>query len=134
MSDVFDKRKRSQIMGKVKSSQNKSTELELIRIFKKKGIKGWRRNYGVIGKPDFVFLDKRIAVFTDGCFWHGHKCRNTKPSSNAEYWERKIERNMKRDRKVNMRFKERGWKVFRIWECRIKRESLPRTLLKTLLD
>ena len=78
--DVFDKAKRSDIMRKVKSKNNKSTEQNLIHFFNENKITGWRRNYSVKGHPDFVFLKERIAVFVDGCFWHGHDCRNTKPS------------------------------------------------------
>ena len=84
MADTFDKNKRSAIMKSVKSSGNKSTELRLIAFFKANNIKGWRRKYPVKGHPDFVFVDKRIAVFVDGCFWHGHDCRNTKPKQNED--------------------------------------------------
>lgn len=63
MADVFDAEKRSDIMRKVKSTKNKSTELRMIDLFKQAGITGWRRNYPVKGHPDFVFLDKKIAVF-----------------------------------------------------------------------
>lgn len=77
MSDVFSHKKRSDIMSKVRSKNNKSTELKLIQIFEENNIKGCRRNYPVKGHPDFVFLDKKIAIFVDGCFWHGHDCRNT---------------------------------------------------------
>ena len=87
MADVFEKEKRSDIMKRVRSKGNKTTELKLIEIFKDTGIKGWRRNYPVVGHPDFVFLDRKIAVFVDGCFWHGHDCRNTRPVENADYWE-----------------------------------------------
>ena len=83
MTDVFDTSKRSQIMQQVRSKNNKTTELKLIQIFKDSHITGWKRNYPVKGHPDFVFLNKKIAVFVDGCFWHGHNCRNTQPSNNA---------------------------------------------------
>lgn len=89
MADVFDKDQRSQIMQKVKSHGNKSTEMKLISVFSANGISGWRRNYPVKGHPDFVFLKEKIAVFVDGCFWHGHDCRNTKPADNKEYWDKK---------------------------------------------
>lgn len=119
MSDTFSQEKRSSIMRTVKSKGNLSTEQLLITIFKQHRITGWRRNYSVIGKPDFVLLDKKIAIFADGCFWHGHNCRNITPKQNAEYWEKKLERNMQRDRKITLRFEKRGWKVFRFWECDI---------------
>ena len=78
MADVFDKDKRSTIMQKVRSKGNKSTELKLIEIFHEAGITGWKRNYPVKGHPDFVFLKKRVAVFVDGCFWHGHRRKSGK--------------------------------------------------------
>lgn len=89
MADVYDKEKRSAVMKKVRSKGNKSTELRLISLFRENHITGWRRNYQVKGHPDFVFLDKRIAIFVDGCFWHGHDCRNIHPKENADYWKMK---------------------------------------------
>lgn len=123
MADIFDSKKRSDIMSKVRSKNNKSTELKLIQIFQDNNIKGWRRNYPVKGHPDFVFLDKKIAVFVDGCFWHGHDCRNTRPSDNAEYWNKKRERNIRHDKEVTTLFEQRGWTVIRIWECELNRKN-----------
>lgn len=111
MADVFDKTVRSQIMQKVRSKNNKSTELKLIQIFKENNITGWRRNYPVKGHPDFVFLNIKTAIFVDGCFWHGHDCRNTRPSDNAEYWRKKRERNIRHDIAVTSMFELRGWRV-----------------------
>ncbi|MBR3571027.1 MAG: DNA mismatch endonuclease Vsr [Oscillibacter sp.] len=123
MADVYDAKKRSEIMSRIKSNKNKSTELRLIELFKQYHVTGWRRNYPVKGKPDFVFLSKKIAVFADGCFWHGHDCRNTRPSENSGYWEKKRERNMARDKAVTEMFEARGWKVARIWECELKKKN-----------
>lgn len=123
MADIFDKTKRSEIMSKVRSKNNKSTELKLIQIFKENNIHGWRRNYKVKGHPDFVFLDKRIAIFVDGCFWHGHDCRNTKPRQNQEYWDKKRDRNMQHDKEITEYFENRGWTVIRIWECELKNKK-----------
>ena len=128
MADVFDSRTRSAVMSKVRSTGNKSTELRLIRLFRTAGITGWRRNYPVKGRPDFVFLKQRTAVFVDGCFWHGHDCRNTRPSSNSEYWVRKRERNMQRDLEVTAAFERRGWIVLRIWECELKKSNQAKTI------
>ena len=123
MSDVFSSDVRSEIMKRVKPAGNKTTELKLIDIFKANGIKGWRRHYNVKGHPDFVFVDKKIAVFVDGCFWHGHDCRNTRPESNKAYWDKKRNRNIQHDKEVTKRFCERGWLVIRIWECELKRKN-----------
>ncbi|MEM6362186.1 MAG: very short patch repair endonuclease [Bacteroidota bacterium] len=124
MADTFTKAERSQIMKKVKSSKNKSTELRLIELFKRYNIKGWRRNYKLFGKPDFAFPKLRIVVFADGCFWHGHNCRNLKPKQNKKYWEQKIERNIRRDRYVTETLNTKNWKVLRFWECQIKRGEI----------
>ncbi len=110
-------------MRQVKSSRNKSTEIRLIEYFKKNKIIGWRRNYKIFGKPDFVFPKKKIAVFVDGCFWHGHDCRKTKPKQNKEYWENKINRNIQRDKIVTEHLKLINWEVIRIWECELKNEN-----------
>lgn len=136
MADVFDKEKRSQIMSVIRSKQNKSTELNLIAVFKRYGIIGWRRNYKVKGHPDFIFLSKKIAIFVDGCFWHGHDCRNTRPNDNAEYWQKKRERNIRHDEEVTKMFLRRGWTVIRIWECELKKknENLLLNKLKPLLQ
>lgn len=123
MADVFDKAKRSEIMKKVRSKNNKSTELKLMQIFKDNNIHGWRRNYKVKGHPDFVFLDKKIAIFVDGCFWHGHDCRNTKPKNNQDYWDKKREKNIKHDREITEYFEKRGWTVIRIWECELRKSN-----------
>lgn len=122
MTDVFKKEKRSEIMRAVKSNGNKSTELKLIQIFKNHNIKGWRRNYPLFGRPDFVFPKLRIAVFVDGCFWHGHNCRNVKPSDNFEYWEDKISKNIQRDKSVSEKLQLKNWRVIRFWECELIKE------------
>lgn len=130
MADVFSKEKRSDIMRRVKSQKNKSTELQLIEVFKEQHIIGWRRNYKVKGHPDFVFPKQRIAVFVDGCFWHGHDCRNTRPSDNQSYWQKKRERNVERDKATTAQFEARGWTVLRIWECELKKKNREQLLQK----
>lgn len=129
MADTFTREQRSQIMRQVKSNRNKSTELKLIQFFKDNSIKGWRRNYNLFGRPDFVFPLTKKAVFVDGCFWHGHNCRNTKPKDNKDYWQQKISRNKKRDRTVNKTLAANGWTVTRIWECQLKNERTLRDKL-----
>ena len=130
VADIFDKEKRSDIMRQVKSKKNKSTELRLIEIFKQNGVTGWRRNYPVKGRPDFVFPKRKIAVFVDGCFWHGHDCRNTRPVDNQSYWQQKQERNMKHDQEVSAMFEMRGWTVLRIWECELKKNNTQNLILR----
>ena len=96
-------------MASVKSRDTKSTELKFISILKEKGITGWRRKYVLSGKPDFVFPRLKIAVFIDGCFWHGclNHCRM--PSSNVIYWKDKIDKNKIRDKKITKTLRMKGW-------------------------
>lgn len=130
MGDIFDKEKRSDVMSKIRSKKNKSTELRLIALLKEAGIKGWRRNYPIKGHPDFVFLKARVAIFVDGCFWHGHDCRNVTPDDNKEYWDKKRADNKKHDATVAARLEARGWIVLRFWECELKKKNASTTIDK----
>lgn len=127
--DTFSKVARSQIMRAVKSRGNKSTELALIDLFKKHSIKGWRRSAKVFGHPDFYFPRLKIAVFADGCFWHGCKCKKNMPKTNSTYWQNKFRKNKIRDRIVTQHLKIRGYMVVRIRECQIKKGKLSKKLL-----
>lgn len=122
MVDCFSSSVRSEVMRAVKSNGNKSTELRLVNIFKANHISGWRRNFKILGRPDFAFPRKQIAVFADGCFWHGHNCRNTKPKTNAAFWKKKISRNIARDKKNTEKLMRLGWKVYRFLECEINKK------------
>lgn len=133
MADVFTKEQRSEIMRKVRGSHNKSTELKLIDIFKSNSITGWRRNYKLFGNPDFTFPILKIVVFVDGCFWHGHNCRNIKPKDNVDYWTRKIRRNKQRDKEVAKTLMQKEWMIIRFWECELKNEKLLIKRLKELM-
>ncbi|MFA5892579.1 MAG: DNA mismatch endonuclease Vsr [Candidatus Margulisiibacteriota bacterium] len=117
-------------MASVRSSRNRSTENALASIFRRLKLRGWRRSYPLYGKPDFVFPEKRVAVFADGCFWHGHNCRNTKPKVNRSFWRNKIARNIARDGTVSSFLRRRGWRIFRIRECNIARGKLPSKFLR----
>lgn len=70
----------------------------------------------ITGKPDFVFRRKKIAIFVDSDFWHGHPKRCIMPKSNCRFWKNKIRRNKQRDRIVNKELKKEGWIVLRVWE------------------
>jgi len=118
--DTISKIERSRIMASVKSGGNKSTEIHFISILKKADIKGWRRKYPLAGNPDFVFPKHRIAIFIDGCFWHGCPKHCRMPKSNEEYWNNKIHRNKGRDEKVTSVLRKRGWIVARFWEHELK--------------
>jgi DNA mismatch endonuclease (patch repair protein) len=115
MADVFTKAKRSKIMAAIRSTGNKSTELKLIAIMRRSRIAGWRRNSNAPGRPDFVFPRKKIAIFVDGCFWHGCPLHLQMPRSNCQFWKTKIARNIARDKAVNRVLRRTGWGVLRIW-------------------
>lgn len=120
MADVFPKAKRSQIMARIKGSGNHATEKRLIGIFRKHRISGWRRGAKLAGKPDFVFKNSRLAVFVDGCFWHGCQQHGSLPKSNSNFWRNKLLGNMARDKLVNKRLKSSGWAVVRIWQHELR--------------
>jgi DNA mismatch endonuclease (patch repair protein) len=127
MPDIFTKKKRSAVMSRIRGSGNKDTELRLIAIFHAHRIIGWRRNSKLPGKPDFVFPFQRLAVFVDGCYWHGCPKHYTRPKSNRAFWDAKIARNRQRDREVNRLLKGKGWRVLRIWEHALTRKNERRT-------
>lgn len=131
MTDIWDNDKRSSVMGLIRSKGNRSTELRLIAIFRELGIKGWRRNQKLPGKPDFAFRKERVCVFVDGCFWHGCPKCYRRPASNQDYWDTKVLRNAARDREVDTELGARGWSVLRIWEHQLRpaeRSTLARRL------
>src|SRR5215210_9228563 len=100
MADVFTPEKRSAVMARIRGSGNRDTELRMMALFRAHGITGWRRRQKVFGKPDFVFRRERVAVFVDGCFWHGCPRHATKPATRAAWWAAKHARNAQRDRAV----------------------------------
>jgi DNA mismatch endonuclease (patch repair protein) len=110
---------RSALMSRIRSKKNSSTELRLVRLLRLAKIKGWRRHARLPGRPDFIWRREHLAVFLDGCYWHGHNCRNLTSKTNAERWRKKIEANKRRDRKANRELRRSGWTVIRIWECRL---------------
>lgn len=136
MPDIFTKSKRSAVMSQIRGRGNKATELALARIFRAYHITGWRRHRPVFGRPDFVFPKSRLAVFVDGCFWHGCPRHGTRPKGNAAFWREKFSRNKSRDKLVNRTLRKSGWRVLRIWEHELIRrnenkvaEKVHRTLL-----
>ena len=98
----------------------------LAKFFRRNKITGWRRhleirkaeagNWKFSVRPDFVFLRPKLAVFVDGCFWHGCPKHGTQPKGNAKYWRKKISNNQIRDRTVVRTLRKSGWQVLRIWE------------------
>lgn len=121
MADIWSKKKRSEVMSRIRGMGNERTELRLARLMRAEGIRGWRRHLPIPGRPDFSFRRQKVAVFVDGCFWHGCPRCFRLPKQNRAFWKEKIEGNRKRDRSVNGRLRRLGWKVVRIRECQLKK-------------
>lgn len=132
MPDVFTPEKRSAVMALIRRSGNKDTELRMIALFRARRITGWWRNARLFGNSDFVFRRERVAVFVDGCFWHG--CPRPKhaplPKNRAEWWAAKLARNRARDLLVTRTLRKTGWRVVRVWECDLVPKAWSRVALR----
>ena len=120
MTDIWSKSKRSEVMSRIRGRGNEKTEVRLAKLMRAARIKGWIRHLPIPGRPDFSFCNQKVAVFVDGCFWHGCPRCFRLPKQNRAFWKAKIEGNRKRDRSVNIRLRRLGWKVLRIKECQLK--------------
>ena len=121
MPDIWSADKRSLVMSRVRGRDNEATELKLLTLLKQNKITGWRRHLPLPGKPDFAFTKQKVAVFVDGCFWHGCPKCYTRPKTNRKFWDKKREDNMARDKRVNRQLGRQGWKVIRIWQHSLKK-------------
>jgi DNA mismatch endonuclease (patch repair protein) len=130
MADIWNKRKRSEVMSLIRSYGNKATEMRLMDVFRTHRIIGWRRKQKLPGKPDFVFRKEVVCVFVDGCFWHGCPRHGTRPKQNRKFWDAKIARNKERDREVNRKLREAGWQVLRIWEHELAQKKEARLVVR----
>ena len=140
MADVYTRAERSALMAKVRGRGNLTTEQALAKVFRAEGWSGWRRQGKVGGRvaagerfrvrPDFVFAARRLAVFVDGCFWHGCPQHGTRPRGNAAFWREKFQRNRARDRRDTRRLGRAGWKVLRLWEHELRPKARPTLLAK----
>jgi DNA mismatch endonuclease (patch repair protein) len=134
VADVFTKSKRSEVMSRIRGRGNKVTELALIELLRGHHITGWRRHQAIFGKPDFIFRKRKLAVFVDGCFWHGCPTHGTKPKNNRVFWQRKLFANKCRDELVTRTLRSAGWRVIRIWQCALRKrpQSCFRRILRAL--
>jgi len=123
MPDVFTKAKRSEVMSRIRGRGNKGTEVLLAGLLRKNGITGWRRHLSIFGKPDFAFPRQRVAIFVDGCFWHGCPKHSSMPVNNRLFWEAKLSANKRRDRLVTKTLRQLGWSVLRIWEHELCKDA-----------
>ncbi len=110
-------------MSRIRGKGNLTTEIKMAGLFRSHGLTGWRRHVALPGRPDFVFQKSKIAVFVDGCFWHGCPRCFRSPAANSGFWTSKIEANKRRDRRVARELRVRGWTVVRIRECTLKRRG-----------
>ncbi len=126
--------KTTKIMSSIRSNGNKSTELILRMALVRNKISGWSlKNHTLPGKPDFYFHKDKIAIFTDGCFWHGCKICFKSPNVNKKYWNLKIRRNVERDIANTLLLKKRKIKVFRFWEHDLRSSDTIDTIIKKIL-
>jgi len=128
MADVFTKKKRSEIMSKIRS-KNTRPELLVRKFLFSQGFRYRLHSNELIGKPDIVLRKYHTVVFVNGCLWHGHKiCNHNFPKTKQDYWIPKINRNITKDLKNRRELQKIGWKIITIWECQLKRKVLDKTL------
>lgn len=118
MTDNLTPAQRRKNMQNIRSLNTKP-EMILAKALRKHKLYFARNVKTITGKPDFVFRKKKVVVFVDSDFWHGHPSRCIMPKSNRKYWNAKIKRNRLRDKEVNRILRKAGWKVIRIWEHNI---------------
>jgi DNA mismatch endonuclease, patch repair protein len=120
MADWLSREQRSRNMASIRSKGNATTEQVFLHLLRQARIHGWRRHANLPGKPDFVFRAERVAVFIDGCFWHGCPRCYRMPGDNRPYWKAKLLSNRRRDRRATRKLRSLDWRVIRIWEHSLK--------------
>ncbi len=135
MADKVDRETRSKIMASVRSKGNRSTEERLRVILTQAGITGWREQASDLpGVPDFVFDNERLAIFVDGCFWHGCPRCYRRPQSSQSYWDAKVQNNVSRDKRLRAKLRRQHWSVLRIWEHSLSEpEKIVRRIMLQLM-
>ena len=128
MADNHTKEVRSKNMSHIRSTNSKPEEIVRKYLFSQ-GFR-YRKNVRKLpGCPDIVLAKYKTVIFVNGCFWHKHDCpRFVWPSSNQEYWEPKILRNVERDKQNTALLKEAGWNIIVVWECELKKMIREQTL------
>jgi DNA mismatch endonuclease (patch repair protein) len=121
MADFLSKETRSRVMSRIRAKDTKP-ELALRRALWAQGARGWRVHVtNIPGRPDLSFTRHRVAVFVDGCFWHGHPEFFT-PGKSGAYWDAKIARTQERDRLANAALAAANWTVLRFWDFEVERD------------
>ncbi len=114
-------------------SKNTLPELTVRQFLFNKGFRYRLHSKKLPGKPDLTLTKYKTTVFINGCFWHGHGCKKSKlPSTNTKFWNKKINGNIERDKKVYKELENLGWKVLLIWECDLKNETTLKDLIKKI--
>lgn len=105
-------------------AKNTKLEIELRKALWALGARGYRNNPNNIpGRPDIVFIRKKIAIFVNGCFWHScKKCKLQPPKTHTKFWQQKFERNRNRDIEKKRQLNSMGWKTIIVWEHEIKKD------------
>jgi len=127
--DVFSAEQRSAVMRAVKSKGTKP-EIKVRRLLYRAGYRYRLHRKDLPGNPDLVFPGRRSVIFVHGCFWHQHPgCPHAaRPSSNNEYWMKKLDRNIERDKRNIASLAEEGWRVLVLWECELNSPRLLATV------
>ncbi|MEO6804948.1 MAG: very short patch repair endonuclease [Edaphobacter sp.] len=120
-------------MSAIKGKGNKTTELSLRMALVRAGVSGWNlHSVDVVGRPDFFFPQEAVAVFVDGCFWHGcSRCGHT-PKTRSVFWSAKFARNKARDSEITRQLRRDGIDVIRLWEHQLKTSSGREKALETI--
>ncbi len=133
MADIFSKKKRSEIMSKVRSKDSK-IEIEFRKKLWKAGFRYRKNSIKYFGKPDILLKKYRTVIFIDSCFWHGCKKHCVLPVSNKKFWKKKIDRNKQRDKEVTGFYKKDEWRIIRIWEHEILKDTKKPLILKKIYE
>ena len=135
MPDRFTPQERSRIMSLVKGRDTKPEKI-VRSLLHMMGYRFRLHRNDLPGKPDIVLQKRRKAIFVHGCFWHGHAgCRRAgRPQSNADFWNKKIDANMARDKKTQAELKNSGWDFLVIWQCEMKDLEKLQVNLKRFLE
>lgn len=133
MADTISKIERSALMAKVRGKGNRSTEGRVEHALRTNAIMGWTKHpKHVPGTPDFYFPTARLALFVDGCFWHGCPSCGRLPKTKKKYWKEKIDRNRRRDNATRRHLRKRGFSVMRVWEHDLRRTAWLKRLVRML--
>jgi len=130
MADNVSKEKRSETMRRIKSKDSR-IETKLRKALWQAGFRYRKNAKNHFGKPDLVLKKSKAVVFIDSCYWHGCRKHCRIPSTRKKYWVEKIARNKKRDKEVGRYYKNKGWKIIRVWEHDLTKEKFDQIIEKT---